>query len=265
MADFPDASEFDAGNILEEAPLKNWRDDRPGVLLPISGSSPHNYTDNAIDIGSAAFRWRDAHFSEQIFAGDGTEALPSRTYGNDPATGNRLISSGVESFSSNATEKFRKDGDGIAAFKGTAALPGLSFLDDRTKGIHGNVSNELGFSIAGIEEGMLDADGFHSRTNAKAWVNFNGVGAIAIRDSENIASVGDLGIGKYNIIFDTDPGDVEYAFAGTAFQSDATNQLTNLSVVDVGTTACEIRTIRALGAGAPTAIDSNQTGMLFFW
>ena len=34
---------------------------------------------------------------------------------------------------------------------------------------------------------------------AAAWVNFNGTGTIAIRDSVNIASVADAGTGKYDI------------------------------------------------------------------
>ena len=32
---------------------------------------------------------------------------------------------------------------------------------------------------------------------AKAWVNFNGTGTVAIRDSENVSSLTDLGTGRY--------------------------------------------------------------------
>ena len=36
---------------------------------------------------------------------------------------------------------------------------------------------------------------------AKAWVNFDGTGTVAIRDSENVASLTDSGSGKYLISF----------------------------------------------------------------
>ena len=38
---------------------------------------------------------------------------------------------------------------------------------------------------------------------AKAWVNFNGTGTVAIRDSFNVSSITDLGTGRYTINFTT--------------------------------------------------------------
>jgi hypothetical protein len=38
---------------------------------------------------------------------------------------------------------------------------------------------------------------------AKAWVNFNGTGTVAIRDSFNVSSITDLGTGSYAINFAT--------------------------------------------------------------
>lgn len=36
---------------------------------------------------------------------------------------------------------------------------------------------------------------------AAAWVNFNGTGTVAIRDSVNVASLTDTGTGTYNVTF----------------------------------------------------------------
>ena len=36
----------------------------------------------------------------------------------------------------------------------------------------------------------------------KAWINFNGQGTIAIRDSFNISSITDLGVGRTRVTFD---------------------------------------------------------------
>lgn len=37
------------------------------------------------------------------------------------------------------------------------------------------------------------------RGSAKAWVNFNGTGTVAIRDSQNVASITDNGTGLYAV------------------------------------------------------------------
>ena len=36
---------------------------------------------------------------------------------------------------------------------------------------------------------------------AKVWVNFNGTGTVAIRDSFNVSSITDLSTGKYKITY----------------------------------------------------------------
>ena len=47
--------------------------------------------------------------------------------------------------------------------------------------------------------------------SAKAWVNFNGTGAVAIRDSFNTSSITDNGTGDYTVNFTTAMPDVNYA------------------------------------------------------
>lgn len=50
---------------------------------------------------------------------------------------------------------------------------------------------------------------------AKAWVNFNGTGAVAIRASYNVSSITDNGTGKYTISFTTAMPDANYTVVGT--------------------------------------------------
>jgi len=47
--------------------------------------------------------------------------------------------------------------------------------------------------------------------SARAWVNFNGTGTVAIRDSGNVSSITDSGIGTYRINFATAMPDANYA------------------------------------------------------
>jgi hypothetical protein len=47
---------------------------------------------------------------------------------------------------------------------------------------------------------------------AKAWVNFNGTGTVAIRASGNVSSITDNGLGDYTVNFTTAMPDANYAF-----------------------------------------------------
>jgi len=49
---------------------------------------------------------------------------------------------------------------------------------------------------------------------AKAWVNFNGTGTIAIRDSFNVSSLNDDGTGKYDVVLVNSMTDGNYAGIG---------------------------------------------------
>ena len=62
-----------------------------------------------------------------------------------------------------------------------------------------------------------DADGVAIGTGgisqarvAKAWVNFNGTGTVAIRSSYNVSSITDNGTGDYSVVFSTAMSDANY-------------------------------------------------------
>jgi hypothetical protein len=60
---------------------------------------------------------------------------------------------------------------------------------------------------------------------AKAWVNFNGTGTVAIRDSYNVSSITDNGTGKYTVNFETAMPDANYSFTATAGLNGGANTL----------------------------------------
>ena len=49
---------------------------------------------------------------------------------------------------------------------------------------------------------------------AKAWVNFNGTGTVAIRDSQGVSGLVDNGTGDYTINFSSSFSSVNYASSG---------------------------------------------------
>jgi hypothetical protein len=67
------------------------------------------------------------------------------------------------------------------------------------------------------------SDGFNSTSStnciqgsAKAWVNFNGTGTVAIRASYNVSSITDNGTGDYTINFTNALADINYSAIGSA-------------------------------------------------
>lgn len=60
--------------------------------------------------------------------------------------------------------------------------------------------------------------------SAKAWVNFNGTGTVAIRASFNVSSITDNGVGDYTVNFTTAMADANYSALVTAqAESNGTN------------------------------------------
>jgi hypothetical protein len=61
--------------------------------------------------------------------------------------------------------------------------------------------------------------------SAKAWVNFNGTGTVAIRASFNVTSITDNGTGDYTVNFTNAFSDTNYVITGTAMNSLASANL----------------------------------------
>jgi len=76
---------------------------------------------------------------------------------------------------------------------------------------------------------LSDSGGSNSSTaaqlfsgRAKAWVNFNGQGTVAIRDDFNVNSIDDLGTAEYRINWSTAFANANYCVVtGSSIQSDS--------------------------------------------
>jgi hypothetical protein len=67
-----------------------------------------------------------------------------------------------------------------------------------------NFGFDSGFGSAGVAYGV------------RAWVNFNGSGTVAIRDSGNVSSITDSGTGLYIVNFATAMPDADYSMSGSS-------------------------------------------------
>ena len=58
------------------------------------------------------------------------------------------------------------------------------------------------------------ATSFVAGGSAKAWVNFNGIGTVAVRDSLNASSIQDNGTGYYSLNFSSSTANINYSVSG---------------------------------------------------
>jgi hypothetical protein len=116
--------------------------------------------------------------------------------------------------------------------------------------------------VAPTATALTTASGSAPSYSARAWVNFNGTGTVAIRASGNVSSITDNTTGDYTVNFTTAMPDANYAatFAGgdgfygsvvtIAFQTAPT------------TSSMRIRT--ATNSGSPSDQDIAEISMAFF-
>ena len=75
------------------------------------------------------------------------------------------------------------------------------------------------FTSAGMVSGatsLTTASGSAPSYSARAWVNFNGTGTVAIRDSGNVSSIVDTGTGLYTVNFATAMPDADYVMSASS-------------------------------------------------
>lgn len=98
---------------------------------------------------------------------------------------------------------------------------------------------------------------------ARAWVNFNGAGTVAIRASGNVSSITDNGVGDFTVNFQTAMPDANYARAAWAnWPNESAAANVSGSELDAKTaSACRIRVVRTSDF---VAQDTNEIGVAFF-
>lgn len=95
--------------------------------------------------------------------------------------------------------KANADGSGAIQVGGSDAVTiSTGLVVTMPAGVGGDFKMDSGYGSAATAYGC------------RAWVNFNGTGAVAIRDSGNVLSVNDNGTGDYTVVIDVDMPDVNY-------------------------------------------------------
>ena len=112
-------------------------------------------------------------------------------------------------------------------------------------------SGDIMSIVQGGDNKQLDYD-IPALQWAKAWVNFNGTGTVAIRDDFNVSSITDNGTGDYTVNFTSNLTDANYCIATGGGLTTNTNRV--ISVFDAPTVSL-FKLFCVDGAGAAEDFD----------
>jgi len=103
-----------------------------------------------------------------------------------------------------------------------------------------------------------------SKDTAKAWVNFNGEGTVAIRDSFNVSSITDEQEGDYTVNYATAIGNANYSIAGSAsMETDAHTYVCIMGTYSITSASVRVRTTYS-GQASGSTYDSYWSTVIVF-
>jgi hypothetical protein len=142
---------------------------------------------------------------------------------------------------------------------GSASAPSLTVTGDTNTGIYFPAADTIGFVEGGVEAARIDSSsnfqfnsGYGSVATAygcRAWVNFNGTGTVAIRESGNVSSITDNGTGDYTVNFTTALADVNYSATSSGSLGAAFGTLYTLTAYSYSATSVSVQALSFAGAG----------------
>ena len=112
---------------------------------------------------------------------------------------------------------------GIARYTGNFTPSTTQFLDSTGDANSSVVVNSTATGFA------IGTGGINGAQLAKAWVNFNGTGTVAIRDSYNVSSITDLEPGNYRVNFSSTFSTIPTVVASTSNEATNTNYGVNVN------------------------------------
>ena len=121
-----------------------------------------------------------------------------------------------------------------------------------------STSKILNGAVTTAKLGSAEASGL-----AKAWVNFNGTGTVAIRASFNVSSITDNGTGDYTVNFTTALADANYTYTLSRRQESGQGG-SGFIVIGSETFAPTTSAFRFISISAASAYDSTTLCVAIF-
>ncbi len=105
------------------------------------------------------------------------------------------------------------------------------------------IADQIEHSTAGSLDTSYVVDG-----SSKSWVNFNGTGTVAIRDSLNTSSISDRGTGQYTVNNLASFNNTNFAFMTTAGHDNASGTACNFDPWEFTTSATKANSFQETGS-----------------
>lgn len=113
----------------------------------------------------------------------------------------------------------------------------------------GNLTVPNNLSVTGtapIPDALSTASGSAPSYSARAWVNFNGTGTVAIRASGNVSSITDNSTGLYTVNFTTAMPDANYQVSLTVCPFSNTDRAVSVYIAGSQSSGADVKTTSAL-------------------
>jgi hypothetical protein len=138
--------------------------------------------------------------------------------------------------------------------------------DGNITGLAAGGLSDLSVATADIADAAITAaklDGAQSGSapiyGARAWVNFNGTGTVAIRASGNVSSITDNGTGDYTVNFTTAMPDANFEVNGVAYYPGVAAATFGLASTATGSVR-----VQAINTDGTATIDVDQMHVAIF-
>lgn len=108
----------------------------------------------------------------------------------------------------------------------------------------------------GFPTALSTASGTAPSYSARAWVNFNGTGTVAIRASNNVSSITDSGVGNYTVNFTTAMSDANFCAVGNGANLGTAASASAKGLLPVEYATGSVRVVVTTGTGAAQDYDA---------
>ena len=151
--------------------------------------------------------------------------------------------------------------DDFRITNGVERYSGASFTPPSTAHLTsaGDVNKQI--IVNSAADGVaIGTGGINQARVAKAWVNFNGSGTVAIRDGYNVSSITDDGTGKYKVNFSTAMSNINYSAVVDGKYTESGDAVYNtVGFLRRIATATSYIGVRGIGGNASSSFDDLTT------
>lgn len=178
------------------------------------------FLSSAMSLLSRANSWAlNQTFVGRLLGPVGSVGSPGYSFSSDTNTGMFRAAADTIALVTNGANRLQADSAGAIQTGATAAAAGYTSAGDIT---------------------LPSARNIRAKNTCKSWVNFNGTGTPAIRDSFNVSSITDMGVGIYRVNFTNAMTDANYC-AIACVNADTAGSYNNAQVSATTTGYVEVK------------------------